>query len=108
MTGMIKPQIWLPGVFVGQVAMASEEEWSRWFSNYRRFVVHHALVAEASGAAIFCIGTELVRTEDRRRPWLETIAAVRPATRARPTYAPNRAARPPGDSVLGSRDTGRV
>jgi hypothetical protein len=104
MTAMIKPQIWLPGVFVGQVAMASEEEWGRWFSNYRRFVVHHALVAEASGAAIFCIGTELVGTEDRRRQWLETIAAVRLATGAALTYASNWAAGAPRVSFWDSLD----
>jgi len=104
MTAMIKPQIWLPGVFVGEVTMASEEEWGRWFSNYRRFVVHHALVAEASGAAIFCIGTELVGTEDRRRQWLETIAAVRLATGATLTYAANWAAGAPRITFWDSLD----
>lgn len=90
MTAMLKPQVWIGGgAFVGTVAMANPGDWEKWFRAYRRFVVHHALVAEASGAAIFCVGTELSATEDREREWRETIAAVRLATGAPLVYATN-------------------
>jgi hypothetical protein len=90
LSALVKPQIWLPGrVFVGDVAMGSERDWKAWFAAYRRFVVHHAIVAEASGAALFCVGTELTRTESRDREWRETIAAVRLATGAALLYAAN-------------------
>ncbi len=89
MTAMVKPQIWIPGAFVGGVSMASEVEWRRWFEAYRRFLVHNAIVAEASGAGVLCVGTELVGTEARRKDWLDTIAAVRLATGAALTYAAN-------------------
>ena len=93
MSAMVKPQIWLGGGrFVGEVAMESEEQWSRFFDAYRRFIVHHAVVAEAAGAALFCVGTELVGTEARGREWRATIAAVRLATGAPLTYASNWAA----------------
>jgi hypothetical protein len=96
MTALVKPQIWLPGgVFVGAVAMEGEEGWRRWFDLYRRFIVHHAVVAEAAGAALFCVGTELVGTETRAREWRETIAAVRRATGAPLLYAANWAAGAP-------------
>src|SRR5262249_46699218 len=104
MSALIKPQIWLPGAFVGEVAMGSEEDWVRWFAAYRRFLVHHALVAEASGAAIFSAGTELAATETRRRPWLETIAAGRLAAGATLTYACNWAAGAARVSFWGSLD----
>ncbi len=90
MTAMVKPQIWVGGeVFVGKISMAGDADWKRWFDSYRRFVVHHALVAEAAGAALFCVGTELNGTEARVGDWRRTIAAVRLATGAPLTYASN-------------------
>ena len=90
MSAMVKPQIWIGGgQFVGEVSMGSEESWRRFFDAYRRFIVHHAVVAEGAGAAVFCIGTELIATEARARQWRETIAAVRLATGAPLTYAAN-------------------
>jgi hypothetical protein len=89
-TTMLKPQIWIGGgAFVGTVAMVTEDDWARWFRSYRRFVVHHAIVAEASGAALFCVGTELTGSEPRDRQWRDTVAAVRLATGAPLLYATN-------------------
>ena len=93
MTAMVKPQIWIGGgAFVGTIAMKSAADWAKWFAAYRRFVVHHAIVAEASGAALFCVGTELSSTEARDAEWRGTIAAVRRATGAPLLYASNWAA----------------
>ncbi|HEY6065893.1 MAG TPA: hypothetical protein VIY96_07030 [Thermoanaerobaculia bacterium] len=90
MTAMLKPQLWIGGgAFVGDVAMATPDEWGRWFRAYRRFAVHHAIVAEASGAALLCVGTELTGTEAREKEWRETIAAVRLATGAPLVYTTN-------------------
>jgi hypothetical protein len=90
MSAMVKPQIWVGGVgFVGEIAMAGKEGWRRFFDAYRRFIVHHAVVAEAAGASLFCVGTELVGTEAREEEWRETIAAVRLATGAPLLYASN-------------------
>ncbi len=89
-TAMVKPQIWVGhDVFVGNIEMGSNEDWVRWFALYRRFLVHHAIVSEASGASLFCVGTELIKTESRVAEWREAIAAVRLATGAPLTYAAN-------------------
>jgi hypothetical protein len=96
MSAMVKPQIWIGGgQFVGEAAMRSEEDWSRFFDAYRRFIVHHAVVSEAAGAGIFCVGTELIGTEGHVKQWRDTIAAVRLATGAPLTYASNWAAGAP-------------
>ena len=96
MTAMVKPQIWLGGgAFVGDIAMPDGDAWRRWFESYRRFIVHQAIVAEASGAALFCAGTELVGTESREKEWRDTFAAVRLATGAPLLYAANWAANAP-------------
>ena len=96
MSAMIKPQLWMGGgEFVGGIAMEDERHWRSWFDAYRRFVVHHAVVAEASGAALFCVGTELKSTEERKNDWREVIAAVRLATGAPLVYAANWAVNAP-------------
>jgi hypothetical protein len=96
MTGMVKPQIWVGGgAFVGTIAMRTPADWKTWFAAYRRFIVHHAIVAEAAGAALFCVGTELAGTEERETEWRATIAAVRRATGAPLLYASNWAAGAP-------------
>ena len=43
--------------------MADERGWHAWFESYRRFIVHQAVVAEASGVRSSASGSEL--TEDR-------------------------------------------
>ena len=96
MSAMVKPQLWIGrGRFVGEVAMGSETSWRRFFDSYRRFIVHHAIVAEAAGAGLYCVGTEMVATEKREKEWRETIAAVRLATGAPLLYASNWAAGAP-------------
>jgi len=96
MTAMVKPQLWVGGgAFVGSIAMETPADWAKWFTAYRRFAIHHAIVAEASGATLFCIGTELAGTEAREKEWRETIAAVRLATGATLLYASNWAAGAP-------------
>lgn len=96
MTAMVKPQLWVGGgAFVGDIAMADERSWRAWFDSYRRFIVHHAVVAEAAGADLFCAGTELKSTEAREKEWRELFAAVRLATGAPLLYAANWAANAP-------------
>lgn len=104
MTAMVKPQLWLASGFVGTIAMNSEQDWRSWFDAYRRFIVHHAVVAEASGAALFCVGTELTGTEAREKEWRRTIAAVRLATGAPLTYAANWAANAPTVAIWDALD----
>ncbi len=90
MTALVAPQLWVGGgASVGDVAMADDASWNRWFDAYRVYVVHAAVVAEAAGAALFCVGTELTRAEVRERNWRGVIAAARLATGAPLLYAAN-------------------
>jgi hypothetical protein len=93
MTAMVNPQLWVSGgAPVRDIAMPDEKTWRSWFDAYRRYVVHAAVVAEAAGAALFCVGTELSKTEDHEKEWRDTIAAVRLASGAPLVYAANGAA----------------
>ena len=90
MTVLWKPQIWLSGgAWPGDVEMTSEEDWVAWFSAYRRYLVHQALLAEWVGADLFSVGVELGRTVGREAEWRRSIAAVRLFYRGPLTYAAN-------------------
>ena len=97
MSAMVKPHLWVGGgAFVGTIAMENPADWTKWFAAYRRFAIHHAIVAEASGAAYFCVGTELAGTEAQAGEWRRTVAAVRLTTGANLVYASNWAANASG------------
>lgn len=69
--------------------MRSEEDWARWWQGYRRYVLHHALLARWAGADLFSVGVELSKTLGREREWRELIADVRLFFPGPVTYAAN-------------------
>lgn len=88
-----KPHLWVGHhSWPGEIEMRDEAAWAAWWSGYRRYVLHHAMLAAWAEAEIFCVGVELDRTAigpDRARPWLELIAAVRALYPGAVTYAAN-------------------
>lgn len=97
MSTMVEPQLWIGGeANAGSIALEDERAWHAWFDSYRRFIVHHAVVAEASGAAMLCVGAELQSADAHATDWHTVIAAVRLATGAPLVYAASSAANAPG------------
>ena len=93
MTTLVQPRLWVGGGGgVGDIAMADERGWHAWFESYRRFIVHQAVVAEASGVTLFCVGSDLQKTETREKEWRNVVFAVRLATGAPVLYAADGAA----------------
>jgi hypothetical protein len=93
MSAMVQPLLWVGGgESVGTIAMADDKGWTSWFESYRRYIVHQAVVAEAGGASLFCVGTELRKAESREREWRGVVAASRLATGAPMIYAAEGAA----------------
>ncbi|MFW6012452.1 MAG: glycoside hydrolase family 113, partial [bacterium] len=59
-TVLWKPHIWVGGgSWPGEIAMTSEADWQAWWRTYRRYVLHHAVLAAHAGAEIFAVGVEL-------------------------------------------------
>jgi hypothetical protein len=86
---MLKPHVdVLDGSWRGTIRPADE---AAWFASYAEFVVRYARLAQASGAEMFCVGSELASLSDARRaaPWAGVIAAVRSAYGGRLSYAAN-------------------
>jgi hypothetical protein len=91
---MLKPHIWLhrssTGGWRAEIAMENEESWQQWFDNYRKFILHHAALAQANKIEIFCIGTELYLTiRHREADWRKLIKDVREIYHGKITYAAN-------------------
>ncbi|HEV3075697.1 MAG TPA: hypothetical protein VHB47_14845 [Thermoanaerobaculia bacterium] len=87
---LYKPHVWVGGgSWPGDVAMRDEAAWREWWRDYRRYVLHHAVLARWSGADLFSIGCELSGTLGRAEEWRQLIAAVRQVFPGPLTYAGN-------------------
>ena len=85
-----KPHIWLSyDSWPGDIAMRSEAAWQDWFRSYRRYILHHAVLAQFAGAELFSIGVELGQTVEREAEWRHLIASVRGIYDGPLTYAGN-------------------
>ncbi len=88
---MVKPQIWIRrGEFTGHIAMNNEEDWILFEENYRKFILLFAKIAQETGAAMFCVGTEL-NTFVSTRPdfWNQLINEIKTIYKGKLTYAEN-------------------
>jgi hypothetical protein len=86
---ILKPHLWVRNGWPGDIAMKSDTAWQRWFSNYEKFILHYAHLAQKTNIEIFCIGTELQQTTRREREWRALIAKVRAIYKGKLIYAAN-------------------
>jgi len=90
---MLKPHIDLideSGASRSDIGFQSDEDWDTWFSNYEKFIVYYARMAEAEHVEMLCIGTELTFAASRSEEWRNRIIPkVRKAFSGRITYAAN-------------------
>lgn len=86
----VVPHLWAHDFWCGEIAMTNEADWSAFFDNYGRFILHHAEVARRAGADLFCVGKELGGTT-RAKPgaWRALVADVRRVFPGPVTYAAN-------------------
>ena len=90
---MLKPHIDLiegSGATRSDIGFQKDEEWNAWFSNYEKFIIHYARIAEAEHVEMLCIGTELAFAASRAEAWRNRIIPkVRKVFSGRITYAAN-------------------
>jgi hypothetical protein len=87
---LYKPHVWVGGgSWPGDIAMRDEADWQAWWRDYRRYVLHHAVLAAWSGADLFSVGCELSGTLGRAEDWRRLIAAVRQVYLGPLTYSGN-------------------
>lgn len=62
---VVKPHVWIPGHWAGEVRPANESDMALWFANYERILLEIADVAEREGATRLVVATELRALVDR-------------------------------------------
>jgi hypothetical protein len=86
---LLKPHIWTRGGWSGSIAMTREEDWAKWFRDYRAFILHYADLAERCGAEALAVGAELGGTTKHEKEWRSVIAEVRRRYRGSLVYCAN-------------------
>ncbi len=88
---MLKPHVWKRhGEFTGDHSHDNIEDWQAFEKSFEKYVLHFAEIAENTGIAIFCIGTEWENfVVERPLFWKELIQKVRQKYSGKLTYAAN-------------------
>lgn len=91
---LLKPHIDLEddegeGYWRGDIGFYNEEDWKKWFKEYKKFILHYAEIARDNDVEILCVGTELLFATQKTEYWLDVIAAVREIYPGKLVYAAN-------------------
>ncbi len=73
----------------GEINFDTQTGWDNFFGDYQTWIVEMAKIAEAHGAAIFCVGLEFSHAEKFADRWRKIIAAVRNVYHGKITYGAN-------------------
>lgn len=69
--------VWRAHIHFADPEWGERSYWKEWFSSYIAFLCHYAEIAEETGCEMFCVGCEMLGTEEREDDWRRTIEAVR-------------------------------
>jgi len=89
---LLKPDIWCHDFmrlkkWHGDIAMTSDADWDAWFTDYTKFILYHARIAQSAKADGFCVGMELEGTSTQEARWRNVVAEVRKLYTGPLTYA---------------------
>ncbi len=93
-TVLLKPHVWVGGwtndaaqQWRSKIRFEDPADLDRWFAAYATFLLEQARIAEAGGAEVFAVGTELVALSRETKHWRTLIAKVRKIYSGKLTYA---------------------
>lgn len=87
---MLKPHLWVSSGWRSNIDLQTNEEWTSWFENYSKNILHYAQLASETNVALFCIGTELKTSiEEQPELWHELIQKIKLIYKGKLTYAAN-------------------
>lgn len=87
---LLKPQVYVPGGWIGSLDYATDEEWQAWEQDYREYIMDYVHIAEEMQVEMLCIGTE-IKVSVKKRPqfWAALIAEIRSKYSGKLTYSAN-------------------
>lgn len=87
---MLKPQVYIPGGWVGDMDFKTQDEWEAWESEYRDYILHFVKIANESNIEMLCIGTEFkIAVKKREKFWRKLIEEVRSIYGGKLVYSAN-------------------
>ena len=87
---MLKPQVYFPGSWPGDMSFDTEEDWATWEADYRTFILHWAELANEYELELFCVGTEFKQSiRERPQYWEGLIKDIREIFCGKLTYSAN-------------------
>ena len=90
LTVLLKPQIWVPQSWPGEIEGTTPADEDRMFREYGRWIRHYALMAQELEVPLFVIGTELAKlTHGHRHRWQTLIGDIRRLYSGKLVYAAN-------------------
>lgn len=87
---MLKPQVYFPGSWPGDMSFDNNEDWEAWEAEYRTYILHWAELAEEYHIELLCIGTEFKQSvKQRGKYWKSLIKEIRSVYCGELTYSAN-------------------
>ena len=88
---MLKPHLWVNhNFYTGDLDFTSEIEWKHWESDYEKYILDFAQLAQEEHIALFCFGTELGNAVAKRPAfWNQLILKIKTIYKGKLTYAAN-------------------
>ncbi len=87
---MLKPQIYIPGSWVGDLDFEDDAQWESWETQYRAYIMNMVDIAVEQGAEMICIGTEINHSAAKREDfWRSMIRDIRAMYTGQLTYSAN-------------------
>lgn len=84
---MLKPQVYVPGSWPGGLDFATPADWEKWETDYEKYILPMALIAQETQAELFCVGTEFsISTTKRADFWHNLIRKVKNIYTGKLTY----------------------
>jgi hypothetical protein len=91
MSVMLKPHLWANhGFYTGDLDFTTDAEWKKWESNYEKYILDFAQLAQNENIELFCFGTELGNAVAKRPEyWSQLIKKIKKIYSGKLTYAAN-------------------
>jgi hypothetical protein len=87
---VLKPQVYVPRSWTGDLDFNSDAEWSSWEVDYTNYILTFVQIAEEMNVKVFCIGTEFkIGAKKREAYWRSLIDQVRKVYKGKLIYAAN-------------------
>ncbi|MEM9888239.1 MAG: hypothetical protein AAF849_20260 [Bacteroidota bacterium] len=87
---MLKPQVYIPGGWTGEMNYDEQAEWESWEKGYDAYLLLMAELAEKHQVDLLCVGTEFkIGAKKRESYWRSLIQRTRAIYKGKLVYAAN-------------------